>query len=1504
MARLPVAWQQEIIARHARHHPDLHIDLRLGYDRNAIGKLLGQAQLTLRELRAELGAIVSINVARRSKQQDDEIAYFLQTARLSVLVRHEQRWRDGAQVAQIRHIGRHSPRLTEPGPYVTASAAELNDADPFDLHEAFRRYEAAVPVARDVVRADAYGGAAREPSRERRDELDRRLLPAKVIIDLVDKRAAVVNSLEVNGVVVMTEAGPDGTPPATDVLRVLLEEPSGALAEDANATLLRRGQAAEPITVEVVDAQGPVVLLRPRRPRDLTRLPDVGAPVTITREGRSGAGRTMGDAISRARNGNVAGDWDALARLLTRPGSLQPSPPPPADQQAPGPPGLIPPRVTLTPEQAGAVHRAVAAPHALFLQGPPGTGKSTVITEVVRQLAARGERILLAAPMHVAVDEVLSRLSNDPLVWPMRIAADPDNIREDLRYLHEKRLGADIAGRVAARASDDQAEWPAEIARLRGRVAALSALRDATAASAQANSEYGALERSGQRERAEAEALQAEQDAADAERRGAAGQAAATAAGAAADSAVQLLWLAEHAHEAVASLAAGTRQERRDAALAAAGAEEELAASRRDLDEATAQARALDARIAETRETITSLHARREEAWPQAAAAMTGSLARAERQLQQGDPGGPGGNVATAEAAAAAALSSLHELRQQRARLHQQAASLDSDARRDDQAAAVAAARAAAAGASYQRAEADAGIASKMASALGFGRLAAARGEADNLASWSSGASFRRDQSRQAAHRARSELAAATSRVVTAERALLEAEGRLHWATGNQQGEAAAFGQAVDVLMTSRQALARPDGLPSVLAALEALQREAQPAASSLMAPAAVTVMRDLSAEAGRAVTALRGQDDDMAVQLAQARADLRRVTSSSEEVATRRGALASDVESQAGQASRLRERLAAAVAADDDALAAERAASAEVAARGADLSRAQEEAGVADAEIARQAARKVQRTKDADQARERLAEVTARRERLRLRASDAKSRLAQARTDAQNACDGPLPPDPASGIDACQQRIARLTALIGLEGRWREMLAASAADGADPAGRLGIVALEATNLVCSTVAGIATSPAARGADFDTLILDEASRVTDPELLVPAVRARRWILVGDERQLPPYVDQEMEQHVHAMLALRVAERKAAGQGGAGNDITGFLDEALAGLADVHDRLLPRRPVRRVPTADLARRMLADGAWAAQYRDDLDRHLRKLAGDLTRLPGGKGGPDGAGADPEQALIEALAHGRSLSRFEQCVAEPEADGTRARLTLQRRMIAPIAELVREPVYHGEYHTPADAELRAAKIVPFTGPDFESPVTFVDSQPSARGERLVGTGFVNDYEAALVVRLLHIWDTMAGQGGLPERPTFSVLTFYKAQAALIERRLTKDGNPLRRLERRVIDSVDKIQGQESDLVAISFVRSPRLTRNGRPAYARPGPRAMLWLQDIHRLNVAVTRAKLALALVGDSRTLQDLRGNPEAEAFYKNLFRKVGDGDKRPSEPGYGYVGDLGV
>ena len=65
---------------------------------------------------------------------------------------------------------------------------------------------------------------------------------------------------------------------------------------------------------------------------------------------------------------------------------------------------------------------------------------------------------------------------------------------------------------------------------------------------------------------------------------------------------------------------------------------------------------------------------------------------------------------------------------------------------------------------------------------------------------------------------------------------------------------------------------------------------------------------------------------------------------------------------------------------------------------------------------------------------------------------------------------------------------------------------------------------LSSVQLVAATCVGIESSRGTREIEFDLCIVDEASKATPTEVLVPLSKSRRWILVGDDRQLPPFVD--------------------------------------------------------------------------------------------------------------------------------------------------------------------------------------------------------------------------------------------------------------------------------------------------------------------------------------------------------------------------------------------
>lgn len=90
---------------------------------------------------------------------------------------------------------------------------------------------------------------------------------------------------------------------------------------------------------------------------------------------------------------------------------------------------------------------------------------------------------------------------------------------------------------------------------------------------------------------------------------------------------------------------------------------------------------------------------------------------------------------------------------------------------------------------------------------------------------------------------------------------------------------------------------------------------------------------------------------------------------------------------------------------------------------------------------------------------------------------------------------------------------------------------------------------LNAANLVCGTTIGILQHPKFKKRDniapvipeFDYLIIDESSKTTFQEFLVPALYAKKWILTGDIKQLSPYT--EREQIVSNLEKLELAGKK-------------------------------------------------------------------------------------------------------------------------------------------------------------------------------------------------------------------------------------------------------------------------------------------------------------------------------------------------------------------------
>lgn len=93
-----------------------------------------------------------------------------------------------------------------------------------------------------------------------------------------------------------------------------------------------------------------------------------------------------------------------------------------------------------------------------------------------------------------------------------------------------------------------------------------------------------------------------------------------------------------------------------------------------------------------------------------------------------------------------------------------------------------------------------------------------------------------------------------------------------------------------------------------------------------------------------------------------------------------------------------------------------------------------------------------------------------------------------------------------------------QLLGLVALQGEWLQRVATDR--------NLVTAFLDTGSVLAGTCIGFLGHPALRDLEFDLCILDEASKATATEALVPLAKAKKWILVGDTRQLPP-LDEEL-----------------------------------------------------------------------------------------------------------------------------------------------------------------------------------------------------------------------------------------------------------------------------------------------------------------------------------------------------------------------------------------
>ncbi|WP_026995892.1 AAA domain-containing protein [Flectobacillus major] len=212
-------------------------------------------------------------------------------------------------------------------------------------------------------------------------------------------------------------------------------------------------------------------------------------------------------------------------------------------------------------------------------------------------------------------------------------------------------------------------------------------------------------------------------------------------------------------------------------------------------------------------------------------------------------------------------------------------------------------------------------------------------------------------------------------------------------------------------------------------------------------------------------------------------------------------------------------------------------------------------------------------------------------------------------------------------------------------------------------------------------------------------------------------------------------------------------------------------------------------------------------------------------------------------PTIKSTEAARKGLSKTLLEKCVElHPEAV---ILLQEQYRMNEQIMGYSSSVFYHNK--------LKAADTVAHqTLMPNDAPLVFVDTAGCGFEEKLNGTSTTNPEEAVLLAKHLKtLLDEYQSQNPSGDIPSIAIISPYKQQVILLKTQLENTGIEKEYLANISVNTIDSFQGQERDIVYISMVRS---NLDGEIGF----------LSDTRRMNVAMTRAKKKLVVIGDSVTL----------------------------------------
>ena len=319
-------------------------------------------------------------------------------------------------------------------------------------------------------------------------------------------------------------------------------------------------------------------------------------------------------------------------------------------------------------------------------------------------------------------------------------------------------------------------------------------------------------------------------------------------------------------------------------------------------------------------------------------------------------------------------------------------------------------------------------------------------------------------------------------------------------------------------------------------------------------------------------------------------------------------------------------------------------------------------------------------------------------------------------------------------------------------------------------------------------------------------------------------------------------------------------RKASNRESVRTKINSLKDRATDLEIRINESLFSEARVIACTLAGSANRVLVGQKYGTVFVDEAAQALeaacwiaiRKadrviLAGDHCQLP------------PTVKCVEAARQGLGHTLM-QAVVKNKPDAV-SLLKVQYRMNDAIMRFSSDWFYGGMLQSAPEVRYRSIL-------DFDTPIEWVNTEGMDCNEEFVGDSYgrINKAEAELSVGQLKNYITKIGRERfLEERIDVGLISPYKAQVQFLRQLLKKDSffKPYR--SAITVNTVDGFQGQERDVILISLVRANEEGQIG-------------FLNDLRRMNVAITRARMKLIILGDASTLT-------RHPFYRKLYGYIG-------------------